>query len=228
MNMKKLVLLIAICSFNLLVQAQVVMVEKISLPATGKEFGIFTDINVETSELDPIVYYELQAPDSDQKVRAKLTNTAAKSFISSLKKAKEIYKKWSQIAQQKGYTLFSKKIPTSFADQNMDFTVRDKWYKENGVDMSSDFLVDEKGKPYFVLKSDYMTSAEVVGKSSLSFASLVLGFGSSSSTYTIGHYSGGATLIFSSPEEIDEFTNKLQSTIDWKEKNVSISKEFKK
>ena len=229
--MKKLVLLIVICSFCLLTRAQLYMIEKISLPATGEEFGIYSDINVENA---PVIFYELQAPNPDQKVRAKLTYNEADSFISSLMRAKDIYINWSQITQQKGYTLFSKKIPTSFDDQNIDFTDKDKWHSEDGVDMLAVFFVNEKGKPFFILKSDYMTSDEVVGSfSSLSFSNMMgnpfIGvLGSSNSKYTIGRYCGGSTLTFSSPEEIDEFVNKLISTMKWKEKNVSISKDFKK
>lgn len=225
--MKRIILLLATFTFcTQLLQAQKMMIEKISLPATGEEFGIYADIGVNEWEE---IFYDLQSPNPNQKVRSKLTYGEATSFISSLQNAKEIYIKWSQIAQQKGYTLFSKRIPTSFADQNIAFTQDNVWHYEKGVDICSVFLVDENGHCFFVLNSDYMTSEEAVGKSSSSsfFFNGMLGLGGSNSEYTIGRYCGGSNLTFSSIDEIDEFIKKLQSTLNWKKKNVSIGKEFK-
>lgn len=124
---------------------------------------------------------------------------------------------------------FSKDFPVKFIDQTMLFTSEGKWHRENGVNLTARFYVDNTGKCYLVLDTDYMTSEEVVehGVSSWGFGGRMLGLGRTSSETTVTHYCAGASLFFSSEQEIDSFIAMMKAVKKWKEGNVAVGKLFK-
>ena len=129
-------------------------------------------------------------------------------------------------------TSLSKEINVPFSDKVMYFTENGKWYEEKGVDLKCKFMVSPDGSCYMVLQSDYMTSDEVVahgysignaynaksGRWSMAFAS---------STASITRYCSGASLTFSSTEEIDSFIQKLYDAQQWKKRNKEQGELFK-
>lgn len=231
--MKKILCILSIVTlFVTQGRSQEYLIDKISLPAVGEDFGIYVNIDVNQGIN---VSYDLQAYSPQQKVRAVLSSSEVNSLVSSLEKGRDIFTKWSQLAHQKNIRLLSKRIPASFADQTLYFTQEDKWYFERGVDMQAVFFVDSEGACQFILQSDYMTSKELAAQASsigLSYSGLlnrggVLGLSGSQSQITIGRYCGGSSLTFSSIEEINTFIKKLQSAVEWKKKNIADGKIFK-
>ena len=212
-------ILTAIVLFAFQVQAQKVMIDKISLPATGREFGIYIDINVSEGAK---VFYDLQTPDPKEQAQSEISSMQLSVFVSALQKARDLFVKWSKIAHESGMKLLIKPFPTSFADQTIYFTKDNKWNHEDGVDMQALFYVDKDGGCQFILQSDYMTSEEVVGMSSGN-----IGFNWGNTNYSISHYCGGSSLSFTSKEEIDEFINKLTDALDRKKKIISDGKLLK-
>ena len=97
------------------------------------------------------------------------------------------------------------------------------------------FYVNDDGVCFLILESDYMTSDEVVSHTSslgFSFAGYfsgypLMGVSSSGGTVTVGRYCSGASLTFSSEEEIEMFINKLVAVVQWKRNNVKNGKLLK-
>lgn len=225
--MKKTLLIVFTTLLFSQAKAQMYLIDKISLPATNEVFGFYTDINVEENDC---IYFDLQTPDPEQKARAKLSSYDVNAFLSALKKATSIFVEWAQIAKKNNCKLLSKQIPVSFNDLTIFFFQNNKWFFEEGVDMRSLFFVDDIGNCHFILQSDYMTSQETIAETSsriLTFTTTLLG-GYSNSQLSLARYCSGSSLTFNSKDEIDEFINKINATIDWKEQNINNGKLFKK
>jgi len=155
---KALFVLTTVLLFAADAMAQQFLIDKISLPDTGGDIGFYANIDVKEGEK---ILYDLKTA-SPQEARAELSASEVKSLISSLKQSMLYYTKWCKLAHDIGFRLLSKRIPTTFADQNIYFTEEDKWYYESGVDMWATFFVDAEGGCHFILESDYMTSKEAV------------------------------------------------------------------
>ena len=221
--MKKVLHIItAFVLFASQVQAQKVLIDKISLPATGREFGIYIDINVSEGAK---VFYDLQTADPQQQAQAELSSMQLGMFIPALQKARDVFVKWSNISREKGIRQLVKPLSTTFADQTIYFTKDNKWNHENGVDMKALFYVDADGGCQLIFQSDYMTSEEVIGESS-GYIGGFLGM-STNSKYSISHFCGGSSLSFTSKEEIDEFIDKLNAALEKKINIISDGKLLK-
>ena len=233
--MKRLIPITLFLALTNVMNAQSFLIETFDLEATGKTYGIYTDIDGNKSSSYSL-YYDMQAPNDEQEVQSKMSfyhNPSAyyssiDVFKDNIKKAKTIYSKWKSIAQSNSLKLISKKIPVRVSDQNLYFTENGKWFWERGVDMWFTFYVNQEGACFLILESDYMTSDEVVSHSSsigVSFTGYfsknpLMGVGTSRSTLTVERYCSGASLTFSSEEEIDNFLQKIDNVIEWKRMNV--------
>lgn len=229
---KYLLVLTAIALFASNGRAQQYLIDSITLPSTGGDYGFYVDIDVDEGVK---VLYDLQAFSSDQRARAELSSGDVKSLVTSLEKAMVIFEKWSKLAREEKMKLVSKRFPTIFVDQNIYFTQEGKWYFEKGVDMHAIFFVDADGECQFILESDYMTSSELAAQSTsvgLSFAGSllrggILGISGGETKYTVGRYCGGSSLTFKNVDEIKEFIKKLNSAIEWKKQNIACGKALK-
>ena len=205
------------------------LIEVFNLAASEGGFGIYSDIDP-TGSKDMI--FDMDAPNYSQRVQMLLPFSKLSSFLKSLYQAKEYFMKWREIAKNQEITHFSKDIPVVFGDQTMFFTSNDKWYRENGVDLKCRFLVDEGGNYYLVLDTDFMTSDQVV-QHGVSYSSAYnAGSGRWSTAWarsktTVTHYCPGASLFFSSEQEVDSFASKLNMVKQWKEGNIAAGKLFK-
>lgn len=210
-------------------KAQVFLIDDFTLSETEGAYGIYADINCKESNT---FYIDMQAPNDQQHVQMKLWGNYMDSFIQSLESSKKQYDEWSKVAHDNNITSFSKSINVEFADKLIYFTDGGKWYFEHGVDLECVFLVSFDGSCYMVLQSDYMTSDEVVSHgytvgSSYNFMSGRWGMGFASATTSVTRYCSGASLTFSSTEEIDMFIKKLYDAKQWKETNKKQGKLFK-
>lgn len=184
----------------------------------------------------------MEAPNLNQEVQLRMpfgTNSGLNSTLDGFKKsltnAKQLFVEWKKTAESNSFGLMKKKMPTKMSDQNIYFTEEGRWFSETGVDMWFSFFVNSKGQCYLLLESDYMTSDEVVAHSSsigYSFAGLLtnnplMGIGSSSSTTTVERYCSGASLMFASEDEIDNFIKKIDQVIEWKLKLIENGKLLK-
>ncbi len=208
--------------------AQICLIDDFSLSGTDGAYGIYADIDCNGKD---IFYIDMDAPNKNQRVQMEIWGKHIDGFINSLQQAKLKYELYSKTAKKNNITLLSKDIKVSFSDREIYFTVDDKWHKENGVDLKCKFLATADGNCLLLLQTDYMTSTEVVshsysvgraynlmsGRWSLSF---------SSNEISITRYCSGASLMFSSTEEIDYFANKLKKAKDWKNKNIQQCKLF--
>lgn len=239
--MKRNVLFVLFASLAFVANTQNYLIETFKLSATGKDYGIYTDIDSGESSIY-YLYYDMQAPNAEQEVQSKMSfyigttaNSSIEVFKKELAKAKEKFVEWRTIAQSQSLKMISKRVPVRVNDQNLYFTENGKWYSETGVDMWFTFYVNKDGICYLILESDYMTSDEVVAHSSslgFSFAGYfagrpIMGISPTNSTVTIGRYCSGASLTFSSEEEIDAFIEKIDKVVEWKRKNVSDGKSLK-
>ena len=177
-------------------------------------------------------YIDLQAPNDQQQVQMKLRSYYIEGFIKSLKSAQNEYQAWSKIASDNNITSLSKDINSLFSDKELYFTDEGKWYLQKGVDLKCKFIVSSDGSCFMVLQSDAMTSNEVVAHgysvgSAFSFLSGRWGLAFGSSTTSIIRYCPGASLVFSSSEEIDMFIQKIYKAKEWKTNNINQGKLFK-
>lgn len=227
--MKRLIILFSALVATLTLKAQVFLIDDFTLSATEGAYGIYTDIDCQE---DNVFFVDMQAPNEHQYVQLKLWGNYLNSFVSSLRAAEKIYSLWSQIAKEKNVTFLSKDIKVSFPDKTVYFTVDGKWYLENGVDMKCKFMVSQDGTCYLVLQSDYLTSSEVVAHgysigNAYNFLSGRWGLAFASSTTSITRYCSGASLTFSSSEEIEMFIQKLYDAKEWKKRNKEQGKLFR-
>ncbi|MCR5065805.1 MAG: hypothetical protein K6A67_08550 [Bacteroidales bacterium] len=229
--MKKtfIILLFIITALSENVKAQVFLLDTFYLSATESIYGIYADINVSSSKL---LYFDMEAPNDEQRVQVQLSiNSDLNSFISSLWDAKTKFEEWEKIAHSNSIKTMTKTIPVRFRDEILYFTQDEKWYHETGVDMMAEFYVNSLGQCHLIIKSDYMTSSELVSYSfsyGSSFATLMgsnkwawNGNMRGSKTYS-EKYCGGASLSFSSSKEIETFVAKLNKVAKWKANNTEI------
>lgn len=227
--MKRLVfLVIALCA-TLVIKAQVFLIDDFTLSATEGAYGIYADIDCKESN---VFYIDMQAPNDQQQVQMKLWSNYIDAFVKSLKSAKKEYLAWSKIAKDNNITSLSKDINSSFIDKELYFTDEGKWFLQKGVDLKCKFIVSSEGLCYMVLQSESMTSNEVVAHSysvgnAFNFLSGRWGVAFGSSTTSIIRYCAGASLVFSSPEEIDMFIQKLYGAKEWKTNNIKQGKLLK-
>lgn len=173
---------------------------------------------------------DMGAPNESQKARLIIPPTRVDPFLRSMKQAKDYFIKWKDVASKQGIKLFSKNVPTRFSDLDMFFTSEGKWYREKGVDLNTRFFINEDGKCYLVLDTDYMTSEEEVehGVSyGIGFVPFGLTMGKTSNNIINYYYCPGASLFFSTVEEIDSFIEKINIAVEWKKRNIEIGKLFK-
>lgn len=233
--MKKVLFTLALlASFVPYGQAQIFTFDKMNLPAIEMEIGIYSEINVTA----PIrVYYNLRNSEDGQYAIAELTTIGVENLASSLAKAWKIFDKWSKVCQERwlpvgdnlGSRLLMKRIPVSFSDQTIYFTKEGQWHSEKGVDMHADFFMDENGKCFFILQSDYMTSTNTIAESSVfGFSNIggLLSFSGAYSSISVSHYCNGALLIFESEEEINSLINMMRKALKWKKEQKSSSNIF--
>lgn len=235
-----LILLFSIESLN----AQINPIEVFSLSATGGTYGIYADIN--TKETDPFIYFDWESPNGFQKARTKISfketlsitiskdtirNSEVEIFIKSLETAKSKFEQWKLIAKNNNLKLLTKKLPCSFNDQYIFFSHDGKWYSESGVDIHTTFFINRNGDCYLILESDYMSSTEVVSASiglAMSYTDNFdnLSLATSGSTVYEWKYCPGASLMFSTSSEIDEFIESLRRVVKWKKQNIADGKLF--
>lgn len=195
--------------------SQMHTVDKLFLPATGKQIGFYVDMTK-----SKYIFYDLETENQQQEARARINSFNTEGLILALQKAKDKYEKWSKIAHEEGSLSVKKHIPVIFRDQTIYFTDDNNWYCEKGVDMHADFYVDENNSCYLILQSDYMTSKEIV-------ASISPAGSWHRNDVTVGHYCSGASLIFSSSDEITTFIEKLRAADDWKKQHKKQKAKFK-
>lgn len=241
--MKKTILFIISLALVYGAGAQVYLLDTFYLAATQKTYGIYADIDAGNRGH---LYFDMETQSGMQQVQCQLKiptyeiNSGVREelydFLEPLKKCKGIYARWKQIAEQSSVRMFSKKMPIYFRDQLFHFSQDGKWYYENGVDISVKFYVDANGKALCIIETDYMTSQEVVAHSysmSASFTPLspnpAWGFtvGNSQSKVTVEKYCSGASLPFSSEDEIDMFVEKIEKIIEWKLAILQEGKKYK-
>lgn len=232
--MKRIPLIIVFFSLYSISSAQVQLMDTIYLHATNSIYGIYADVNVSSSLS---VFFDMEAPNKTQRVQCEvqINGNGLDNFIKSLEKASKKYEEWSKIVQEASSTLISKKIPVHFADKRVYFTQDSKWYKENGVDIKAMFRVDKYGNCVLSLETDYMTSEETVAHSTTYglYSTLVgsnrwIWSGGSSRTNVVqDKYCGGASLSFSSAEEVHVFIEKLQTISEWKKVQKKAGKKLK-
>lgn len=203
------------------------LIETFQLSESDGVYGIYA--NIDPTGANELMF-DMNAPNYSQNARMLLPIAKFDPFLGSLSSAKEYYLKWCVIAKNQSVAHFSKDFPVKFIDQTMLFTSEGKWHRENGVNLAARFYVDDTGKCYLVLDTDYMTSDEVVehGVSSgvgWGFGGLMVGRRSNETSIT--HYCAGASLFFSSEQEIDSFIAKMNAVKKWKEGNVAVGKLFK-
>lgn len=211
------------------VKAQVFLIDDFTLSASEGAYGIYA--NVDCSESN-VFFVDMQAPNEQQHVQIKLSSSNLDAFVRSLQSVKKEYQEWSKVAQDNKIASFSKKFNSTFFDKELYFTDNGKWYHETGVDLKCKFIVSSDGSCHMVLQSDYMTDGEVVEYSYSvgtvrNYASGRWGMGFASSTTSVTKYCSGASLDFSSPEEVDMFIQKLYKAKEWKENNIKQGKLFK-
>lgn len=170
--------------------------------------------------------FDMNAPNYSQNARMLLSRNKLDSFLGSLASARDYYIMWREIAQKQSVKQFTKDLPVKLLDQTMLFTSDGIWRRENGVNITARLYVDNAGKCFMVLDTDYMTSEEVVEGSVYSTGFYFSGIKVSQET-TITHYCPGASLFFSSEQEINLFINKMNKVKRWKEQNVAAGKLFK-
>ena len=232
-------ILVYFVMFPIIANAQNHLIETFYLSAVDRVYGIYTDVDCsESTKL--CLFYDMQAPNSEQKVQSKIVfyykgDGAGRDFNyfkNDIKNAWYQYTQWKAIAESNNMKLISKKIPEHTDSQELYFTDNGKWYTDKYVSMWFTFYVDEDGNSYLILESDAMTSEEVVAHSSSSGVSLVgllsgnplVGFGSSKHSTIINRACSGASLVFSSEEEIDDFIQKVENVAEWKRNNISAGK----
>ena len=227
--MKRTLFTTALLSFAAIINAQVFLIDSFTLTETDGAYGIYADIDCNEAN---VFFFDMQAPKDQQRVQMKLWGNYIDGFIQSLRSAQKKYQEWSKVAQENNVKLLSKDVSgASFTDKVVYFTENDKWYQEKGVDIKCKFIVSSVGSCHLALQTDYMTSEEVVqhGFSIGSFGS-VLGrwnIGMGYSKTSVIRYCGGASLTFSSSEEIDMFIQKLYDAQQWKKNNKEMGKKFK-
>ncbi len=219
-------------------KAQLYMIEKFSLSATDREYGMYADINSQNTDQE--IYFDWESPNGYQQVRTKMSfknsslnpavnNSEVEKFISALEQAKKKFEEWSATSKTKSLALLTHGIPVYFSDHFIFFSQKGTWYSEKGVDIKAVFYVSRAGKCFLILETDYMESDEVVAQSSaysLSYTGNLRNFAVSSgySEVVVERYCPGASLAFSSSTEIDDFIAKLRSVVEWKLKNVESGK----
>lgn len=232
--MKRILLIIvffACCSVS---SAQVQLMDTIHLHATNSIYGIYADVNV-TSSLS--VIFDMEAPNETQRVQCEvfINGNGLGKFINSLENACKKYEEWSKIVQKESGTLISKKIPVSFTDKRVYFTQDEIWYQEDGVDIKAMFRVDKNGNCILSLETDYMTSEETVAhittfgsyNTLIGSTSWIWSGGSNRSNIVQDKYCSGASLSFSSSDEVHLFIEKLQKISKWKKEQKNAGKRLK-
>lgn len=241
--MKKLLIVLVCCAvMPVIINAQNQLIETFYLSAVDRVYGIYTDVDCSESK-KLCLYYDMQAPNSEQEVQSKIVfyyNGEGVSrdfnyFKNDIKNAWYQYTQWKTIAESNNMKLISKEIPVYTDPQELYFTDNGRWYSDKYVKMWFTFYVDEDGNSYLILESDVMSSEEVVAHSSSSGVSLVgllsgnplVGFGSSKHKTIINRACSGASLVFSSEEEIDVFIQKVENVAEWKRNNIMNGKLLK-
>ena len=226
--MNRLLIIIFAFFASYTLKAQVLLIDDFTLSATEGAYGVYTDIDC---EVENVFFIDMQAPNEQQHVQMRLLGRFLNSFVSSLRNAIEIYSSWSQIAKENNITFLSKDIKVSFPRKTLYFTDGGKWYMENGVDLKCTFMVAQDGACYMVLQSDDLTSEEVVAHGySIGSFNLLSGRWGSSYTYSTTSmikYCSGASLTFSSIDEIEMFIQKIYAAKEWKDNNIEQGKHFK-
>lgn len=131
--------------------------------------------------------------------------------------------------------MISKKIPVSFTDKRVYFTQDEIWYQEDGVDIKAMFRVDKNGNCILSLETDYMTSEETVAhittfgsyNTLIGSTSWIWSGGSNRSNIVQDKYCSGASLSFSSSDEVHLFIEKLQKISKWKKEQKNAGKRLK-
>ena len=203
------------------------LIESFKLAAAESVYGIFMDIDPDGQAT---MLVDMAGPNDSQQTRLIIPSTRVEQFLRSINQAKDYFLKWKGVALNGDLKLFSKDIPVRFSDLDMFFTSDGKWFKEKGVDLHTRFYVDDEGKCFLVLDTDYLTSEEEV-EHGVSYGIGIgfggLGIGKSSMNLLYHYYCPGASLFFSSEDEIDFFVEKIKNAVKWKKSNIEIGKFFK-
>lgn len=232
--MKKLFLLGLLFCISFSIKAQVEMIDSIVLSATGFSYGIYADVE---SSSEKCIYYDMDTPNPEHAVKVKLSlgsfssNGKLDRLISSLEKAEKIYKEWEQNAQEESVRLFSKKIPVPLYGMNLMVYYNEEWRLVYNVRAQLYFYVDKNGQCFLILETDKISLKETVerGESNgISFHPRYgIVFNTSSNTISKERTFSGASISFSSIEEIDSFIGKLRKVASWKNKNNATGRLFK-
>lgn len=229
--MKKLLFSFFFFAISFSAKSQIFLIDTFYLKSTQTMYGIYADIN---TDKDNYIYFDFEGPNDQQRVQAKISlGSDVDNFVVSLQKAKEIYKNWKKTASASKISLFSKKIPARFSDLLLYFTQDGKWYSQKGVDLKATFFANAKGEAFCVIETNQLTSIEVVGHS-YTIGQAKDGFHSDNLIWDLGEprmmedkYCNGASLYFSSENEIDILCQKLKKAVEWKRNNKDLGKAFK-
>lgn len=213
------------------VNAQLTLVDTIILSATNGPYCILADDNTQGFRG---LYMEWKGIDTNFCVMSKMTYAEIVYFLNSLQNAKDKYLQWKRTALSLDTRSFTKRMPVSWAAQTIFFTrgENERWYHEVGVNIWSNFSVSSNGSCYLIIQTDYMTSEEVVAEQSFNgsvsnWSTGGWGLTHNSGKTTVTRRCEGATLTFSSDEEIDRFIVKLSQAMKWKKENQKQSRLFR-
>lgn len=210
------------------------MIDSIVLSATGLSYGIYADVE---SSSEKCIYFDMDTPDPEHAVKVKLSFGGISGtgkldrLISSLEKAEETYEEWAQNAQKESIKLFSKKIPVPLYGLNLMVYYNEEWRLVYNVRTQLYFYVDKGGRCFLILETDKISLKEPEERSvsnGIAFSPRYgIVFNTANNTISKERTFNGASISFSSKEEIDSFVGKLHSVAVWKTKNNATGRLFK-
>lgn len=234
MNMKKLFLLGLLFCISFSIMAQVEMIDSIVLSATELSYGIYADVE---SSSEKCIYFDMDTPDPEHAVKVKLSLGGISNvgkldkFIFSLEKADVIYEKWAQNAHEESVRLFSKKIPVPLYGLNIMVYYNEEWRLVYNVRPQLYFYVDKGGRCFLILETDKFSLKETeergVSNGIVFSPRYGIVFNTASNTISKERSFSGASISFSSTEEIDSFIGKLRRVASWKNDNNATGRLFK-
>ena len=226
---KKIFLFIVLFFVCVSSRAQMMMIDSMRLSATGLLYGVYADVE---SNTEKSIFFDMDISNQNHEVKVKMPCYRVDYFLSRLAKAQEIFDNWQQKAKEESITLLSKKIPVNMDGVSVLFLNNGEWQIVYRVYLQMFFYVNREGDCFLIIESSKISYKEDVAKSNSSmitfaprYGGINIGFGNSNVTKE--RTCEGATIVFSSVEEINKFKQKLYRVAVWKKKNAEDGKLFK-